>query len=74
MPTAADRLGDFSADQGNSNGNPTVLKLSIRPTTTLSSRTTSFPRSRINPVGQKLLNFFPLPNYSPTISTQLYVN
>ncbi len=74
MPTAADRLGDFSADQGNSNGNPTILKLLDPSNNNTQFANNIIPGSRINPIGQKLLNFFPLPNFSPTISTQLYVN
>ncbi len=73
-PTAAERLGDFSADQGNSNGNPVALKLLDPQNNNAQFTNNIIPSSRINPVGQQLLNFFPLPNFTPTISTQLYVN
>jgi hypothetical protein len=73
-PTAADRIGDFSADQGNSNGNPTVLKLLDPANNNAQFPGNIMPQSRINPIGQQLLNFFPLPNFTPTISTQLYVD
>ena len=74
MPTAADRIGDFSADRGNSNGNPVALKLLDPANGNLQFANNVIPQSRINPVGQKLLNFFPMPNYNPTIPTQLYVD
>ncbi len=74
MPTAAERLGDFSADQGNSNGNPTVLKLLDPANNNAQFTNNIIPSSRINPVGQALLNFFPLPNYTPTISGDLFIN
>lgn len=74
MPTAADRIGDFSADQGNSNGNPIALKLLDPQNGNTQFPGNKIPQSRINPVGQKLLNFFPLPNFAPTIPTQLYTN
>jgi hypothetical protein len=72
-PTAAERLGDFSGDQGNSNGNPIALKLLDPANNNVQFANNIIPSSRINPIGQQLLNFFPLPNYTPTISTQLYV-
>jgi hypothetical protein len=31
------------------------------------------PASRLNPVGQSLLNYFPLPNYTATLPSQLNV-
>src|SRR6185312_3696960 len=74
MPTAADRIGDFSADRGNSNGNPVALKLLDPANGNQQFSGNIIPQSRLNPVGQKLLNFFPLPNYNPTIPTQLYVD
>ena len=46
----------------------------IPPTITSQFADNMIPASRINPLGQALMNFFPLPNYSPTISTQLYVD
>ena len=72
-PTAANRIGDFSADQGNSNGNPIALKLLDPANNNTQFQGNIIPQSRLNPIGQQLLNFFPLPNYTPTISTDLYV-
>jgi hypothetical protein len=72
-PTAADRTGDFSADRGNSNGNPVALKLLDPANNNTQFPDNKIPQSRLNPVGQQLLNFFPLPNFTPTDPTQLYV-
>jgi hypothetical protein len=74
MPTAADRIGDFSADRGNSGGDPVALKLLDPANGNQQFPGNKIPQSRINPIGQKLLNFFPLPNYNPTIPDQLYVD
>jgi len=73
-PTLAERGGDFSADFGNSNGNPVILKLLDPANNNQQFANNIIPSSRINPIGQQLLNFFPLPNYTPQISTQLYVD
>lgn len=73
-PTLAERGGDFSADQGNSNGNPVALKLLNPANNNLQFANNIIPASQINPIGQQLLNFFPLPNYTPTISSQLYID
>lgn len=73
-PTLAERGGDFSADFGNSNGNPVALKLLDPANGNVQFPGNIMPASRINPIGQQLLNFFPLPNYNPTIANQLYVD
>jgi hypothetical protein len=74
MPTLAERNGDFSADFGNSNGNPVALKLLDPANNNQQFANNIMPPSRINPIGQQLLNFFPLPNFTPTIPSQLFVN
>src|SRR6185503_5853838 len=51
MPTAADRIGDFSADRGNSNGNPVALKLLDPANNNQQFSNNIIPQSRINPVG-----------------------
>jgi len=72
-PTALERNGDFSQSFGNNGaGGQTVLKLLDPANNNLQFANNMIPQSRINPVGQAMLNFFPLPNYSPSISTQLY--
>ena len=74
MPTALERNGDFSQTFGNSNGNPVASKVLDPFNNNVQFPNNMIPSSRIVPLGQNLLNFFPLPNYSPTISTQLYVD
>jgi len=73
-PTALERNGDFSQSFTNSNGNPVVVKVLDPSNNNVQFANNMIPASRINPLGQSMLNFFPLPNYSPTISTQLYVD
>ena len=78
-PTALERQGNFSQSFGNSNGNPVTINI-LDPNNPNAAGTPQpfsgnvIPASRINPVGQALVNFFPLPNYTPTISTQAYVD
>ncbi|HEY3836292.1 MAG TPA: carboxypeptidase-like regulatory domain-containing protein, partial [Bryobacteraceae bacterium] len=69
-PTAAERLGNFSDAYTNAGVQVKVLDPA--------SNNAQFsgnvvPASRINAVGQQLLNFFPLPNYTPTLPSQLNV-
>ena len=73
-PTALERIGDFSQSFGNSNGNPVVVKVLDPANNNTQFPNNMIPQSRINPLGQALLNFLPLPNYTPTISSQLYVD
>jgi len=74
MPTALERNGDFSQTFGNSNGNPVATKVLDPFNNNVAFANNMIPQSRLNPLGQNLLNFFPLPNYSPSISNQLYVD
>ncbi len=73
-PTALERAGDFSQSFGNSNGNPVVVKDLDPANNNAQFAGNVIPSSRINPIGLATMNFLPLPNYSPTISSQLYVD
>ncbi|HVY95088.1 MAG TPA: hypothetical protein VHA14_20140, partial [Bryobacteraceae bacterium] len=73
-PTALERTGDFSQSFGNSNGNPVVVKVLDPFNSNVQFPNNRIPVSRITPLGQNMLNFFPLPNYTPTISNQLFVD
>ncbi|MCS7044121.1 MAG: TonB-dependent receptor [Bryobacteraceae bacterium] len=59
MPTALERAGDFSQSR-DTNGALIVVR---DPVTQQPFPGNVVPSSRINPLGQKMLNFFPLPNY-----------
>jgi hypothetical protein len=79
FPTALERAGNFSQTFNNSNGNPVVQPILNPNNPNAAGAPQPFPgniipASQINPIGLGLLNFFPLPNYTPTISTQLYVD
>ena len=73
-PTALERQGNFSQSFGNTNGSPVTIKLLDPSNNNAQFMNNTIPGSRINPLGQAMLNFFPLPNYTPTITTQLYVD
>ncbi len=72
-PTALERTGDFSQTFTNSNGNPVAVKILDPANGNTQFPGNVIPANRINAVGQRLLNFFPLPNYTPTITSQLFV-
>lgn len=59
MPTAAERVGDFSQSFG-TNGKLIPI---IDPQTGKQFPGNIIPPDRINPLGQAILNFYPLPNY-----------
>ena len=59
-PTALERQGDFS-QTFNNNGSLMVI---TDPTTGLPFPGNIIPANRINPLGQAMLNFFPLPNFA----------
>jgi hypothetical protein len=63
VPTALERLGDFSQSKNSSGATPSV----IDPTTGLQFPGNAIPAGRINKSAQNLLNYFPLPN-SPIAS------
>jgi hypothetical protein len=69
-PTALERAGDFSKSFQN-NGTLTPI---IDPTTGAAFPGNVIPANRINPVGQAMLNFFPLPNFVGTGSQANIVN
>jgi hypothetical protein len=74
-PTALERVGDFS-QSFNNNGTPIVV---LDPATVVNGVNQPFPNnmipaSRLNPIGQSLLNFFPLPNFTATLPTQVHVD
>ena len=69
-PTAPERIGDFS--QG-FNNNGTQIKVLDPQNANAQFPGNVVPASRINPVGQALLNFFPLPNYTATLPAQLNI-
>ncbi len=61
-PTALEREGDFSKTLDVS-GKLIAIK---DPTTGKNFTDNKIPASRINPLGQQILKFFPLPNYTET--------
>src|SRR5205814_4879450 len=63
VPTALERIGDFSTSINSSGAVPVVLD----PVTGSQFSGNTIPTPRINKSGQALLSFFPLPN-SPTAS------
>ncbi len=69
-PTALERVGDFSQSFNN---NGTLIKVLDPDNNNLQFPNNTIPTSRINPVGQRLLNFFPLPNFTATLPAQLNV-
>lgn len=58
VPTALERIGDFSKSVSSSGTPPVVLD----PLTSAQFSGNIIPTNRINKSGQALLNFFPLPN------------
>ncbi len=58
MPTAEERLGDFSKTQ--ENGKPVAILDPANGKAPFSGN--QIPQSRINKYGQQLLNFYPVPN------------
>ncbi|HEY4089634.1 MAG TPA: carboxypeptidase-like regulatory domain-containing protein, partial [Bryobacteraceae bacterium] len=69
-PTALERVGNFS-QSFNNNGTPIKVLDPQNNNTQFSGNL--IPESRITPVGQAMLNFFPLPNFTPTLPAQLNV-
>ncbi len=60
VPTAAERSGDFSNSYDVSNS----LIVIKDPTTGAAFPGNVVPQNRLNSLGQSILNFFPLPNYT----------
>jgi hypothetical protein len=78
VPTALERNGNFS-DMFANNGNGVALfEPILNPANTNASGTPQpfagniIPPSMINPVGQGLMDFFPLPNFTPSTPSSLY--
>ncbi|HWB99673.1 MAG TPA: hypothetical protein VG672_23360 [Bryobacteraceae bacterium] len=71
MPTALERNGDFSQSV-DVNGKQIAVK---DPLTQIQFPNNVIPSSRFDPtgVGEKILNFFPLPNYSPAPGNPNYL-
>ncbi|HVW07151.1 MAG TPA: TonB-dependent receptor, partial [Bryobacteraceae bacterium] len=70
-PTALERVGDFSQSLNN---NGTLIKVLDPDNGNVQFANNMIPASRLNPVGQELLNFFPLPNFVATLPSQVNVD
>ena len=73
VPTALERQGNFSQSYNTNGGAITLYDPTL--TTSTGSRVAwpnkIIPQSRISPIGQAILNMFPLPNYvDPTLATR----
>ncbi|MEO8597652.1 MAG: carboxypeptidase regulatory-like domain-containing protein [Candidatus Solibacter sp.] len=68
-PTALERSGDFSKTFNNNGSLVTITD----PTTTRPFPNNAIPASQINGTGFAFVNYFPLPNYTPTLPAQLNV-
>jgi hypothetical protein len=73
VPTALERKGDYSQSYNTNGGAITLYDPTL--TTPTGSRVAwpnkIIPQSRISPIGQAILNMFPLPNYvDPTLATR----
>lgn len=69
-PTALERTGDFSQSLNN---NGTLIKVLDPDNNNVQFANNKIAPSRITAAGQSVLNFFPLPNYVPTLPNQLNV-
>ena len=69
-PTALERTGDFSQSFNN---NGTLVKITDPSNNNVQFPGNMIPASRLTPVGQAMLDFFPLPNFTPTLPAQLNV-
>jgi len=80
MPTAQERLGNFSDMFANNGNGVAVFEPILNPANPNAQGTPQpyagniVPASQINPVGQSLLNFFPLPNNPTLTAQQLFTN
>jgi hypothetical protein len=75
MPTALERMGDFSQTFGN-NGNGGKLFTPILDPQhgNIPFSGNVIPQSQLDPLGQSILNFFPLPNNPVLPANQVYTN
>jgi len=74
VPTALERQGDFSQSV---NTNGTLINAPFDPQATVGTTRTLFPgkvipANRQNPIGQAILNMFPLPNYVDPVPANKY--
>jgi hypothetical protein len=69
-PTALERTGDFSKSLNN---NGTLIQVLDPNNNNVAFPGNVIPASRLNTVGQGLLNFFPLPNYTATLPAQVNI-
>jgi hypothetical protein len=80
MPTALERTGNFSDMYANNGSGVAVFEPILNPANPNAAGTPQpftgniVPASQINPLGQALLNFFPLPNNPTLTAQQLYTN
>lgn len=81
MPTALERTGNFSDTFANNGNGVAVFEPILNPANLNAAGVPQpfagniVPASQINPVGQSLLNFFPLPQTGLTLAAnQLYTN
>src|SRR6185437_2568272 len=70
-PTVLERAGDFSQSFNNNVSQILVLDPS---NSNKQFAGNVIPSSRLNPIGQSLLNFFPTPNFTPTLAAELNVD
>jgi hypothetical protein len=68
-PTALERAGDFSKTFNNNGSLVTITD----PATGRPFPNNVIPSSQINPTGFAFVNYFPLPNFTPTLPAQLNV-
>ena len=68
-PTALERAGDFSKTFNNNGSLVTITD----PSTGKAFPNNAIPASQINKTGFAFVNYFPLPNYTPTLPAQLNV-
>jgi hypothetical protein len=69
-PTALERVGNFSQSFNN---NGSLISVLDPANGNAPFPGNIIPANRINTVGQELLNYFPMPNYTPTLAAQLHV-
>ncbi len=70
-PTALERVGDFSQSFNN---NGTQIKVLDPANGNIQFPNNMIPANRLNPIGQELLDFFPLPNFTATLPSQVNVD
>jgi hypothetical protein len=73
MPTALERGGDFSdMFANNGNGGKVFVPILDPMNNNVAFANQVVPASRITPLGQAMMDFFPLPNYTPTAPANFY--